>query len=138
MKVKAYSSSPPWLAAIFSALVALGTQMLVEGLVPFDVGSWFSEQPSAGWHRAGDPDIWAVSALIRLVSFSLGGVVGALLVRGVPKSLVICLLVATAVATVFAQFPTSLPAVMAVLWCVSAPAGVLLGLGVARAAHGVA
>ena len=139
MTSKPFAPSSAWFAAFVSLLVALGAEVLVGSIVPFDVVSWFSDGPSANrWHRAGDLDLWVISVPIRLVSFGMGAFVATLLTRRLSRSLVVMLLVIAALATVFAQFPSRYPTALLVLWALAAPIGVLVGLGLARLRYGVA
>ena len=129
-------ASSIWFSSLVALLVALGAQAFLEGIVPASVTDMrFGTPDITIIHRAGGWPLWVTEAIIRFLSFALGGFVGVLLARALSARLVVLLLAAAAAATVFQQLPGPGPVFWWVLWSLVAPIGIALGAWVANAKH---
>jgi len=121
-----------WLAALIALLVGLGTQVLLEGVIPVSLGG------PGGYVHVGWQSIWVSDAAIRFASFATGGYVSVLLVRALPLRLAVLLVLVAILGTVFVQFPAKLALVWLVVWSAAAPFGALLGAWVTNAKRSAA
>jgi hypothetical protein len=106
-------------------LVSLGAQVLLESVVPASA----AELPGASlvhMYYVSVESLWVGEAVIRLVAFAMGGVVGVLLARGLSRTLVALLLGVAILAAAVAQFP-SRSILPLVLWSLAGPVGIVLG-----------
>jgi hypothetical protein len=131
------TASSPWLAALVSLLVALGSQTLLESVLPASFADLPFGSTGLVYHVAGE-SLWPSMAVIRVVSFAVGGAVGVLLTRRLSHTLLVMLMLVSALCTVFAQFPARSSLLGFVVWSVAAPVGIVFGAWVANARRKVA
>ena len=135
-----HGASEIWFASLVALLVGLGAQLLLESVLPASVSVLFGPETPGGehWFRAGDASLWGVSSLVRLASYTLGGLVGVLLARGASGQLLTILLVLAVLETIFEQFPRTGSFMLIAVWSLAAPAGMALGAWLANARGRVA
>ena len=125
MQRREYTASSKWFSALAALLVSLGAQVLLESVVPASAAELLS--PSSGYTFYGRGEsLWVGDAVIRLLAFAIGGVVGVLLARGLSRGLVALLLGVAILAAALAQLP-SRNIVPLVLWSLAGPVGIVLG-----------
>jgi hypothetical protein len=128
MKPTLPHASSMWLSSLAALLVAIGSQTLLESVVPASFAEWLSVSSGSGTiYRAGSGLLWPSGAIIRLVSFVLGGFVGARLAGALTGRLVAGLLLVSVLATIFQQFPGNPSLLGLILWSLAGPVGVVLG-----------
>ncbi|MGM9485865.1 hypothetical protein [Ideonella sp. YS5] len=139
MQVRASSA---WFASLVAVLVAIGTQALLEAIVPASFAEWQaiagSTASSGTVYRAGSSSLWLTDAIIRLLSFILGGFVAGRLAGALSWRLISMLLTAAVLATVVQQFPGRPAKSLLVLWSLAGPVGVGFGAWVANAKRAAA
>jgi len=133
METKVFAASSKWFASLVGLLVALGTQALLESIVPASAGDLPFVSSARTYHVAGELTPVVEAFVIQFFSFAMGGVVGVLLARGLSRGLVVMLLGVAVLATVFEQFPGRGSLALLALWSIAAPAGIITGAWVANA-----
>jgi hypothetical protein len=128
MALPPHFSGSTWFVTIVALLVALGSQVLIGALTPVTTFDWLFGEA----HRQGPvvltagESFWREDSVIRAVAFGVGAFVACLLARSNSWQLLVSLVAASLVATVFAQFPRPASTWQLALWASSAPAGALL------------
>jgi hypothetical protein len=117
-----------WFVSIVALVVALGTQLLLESILPVAGFNWLDNASSnpAPHYRIADASIWREDSILRLVAFAFGGAVACLLAWSRSKNLVASLVAVSLLATVFTQFPGRSATWQLVIWALSGPVGALL------------
>jgi hypothetical protein len=131
MQNRQFNASSIWFSSLAGLLIAIGMQSVLDIVVPANSDNIL------GILKINAESLWASDTVIRFVSFIAGGFVSVLLARTLSISLIVLLLIVAVLATLFAQFPSSISIAWGVSWLVSAPIGALLGVWAAYAMHGV-
>jgi hypothetical protein len=125
--------------SLVALLVAVGSQVLLDAVVPASFIEWLSVSSGSGTiYRADGGSFWPSEIVLRLVSFVLGGFVGARLARALSGWLVASLLAIAVLATVFQQYPGRPSPLWLVLWLLVGPVGVVFGAWAANAKRAAA
>jgi hypothetical protein len=128
MAVRPQLTGSVWFASFVALVVALGTQLLLESVIPVAVFDWLGDSAAntTPYYRVSDAWLWRDDSILRLIAFGFGGAVGCLLAWSISKRLVASLVVVSLAATAFAQFPGSDATWQLVIWSLSGPMGALL------------
>lgn len=119
-------------ASFVALVVALGTQLLLDSVIPAFAFDWLEGRPISGYRIAG-ASYWMGDSVIRLLAFGFGAAVACLLASARSKRLLVSLVLLSLMATVFAQFPKTGASWQLLIWVLSGPLGVfLVGLLMAR------
>ncbi len=105
MQPRPISASSTWFSSFVGLLVALGAHSFLDAVIPADainVGS--------GYFVASE-SLWIGDIFVEILSYIVGGFVGALLACSLSTRLIVMLIVVAVVPTFFTQFPgkASLP-----------------------------
>lgn len=116
-----------WFATLVALLVSLGAQVLIGALTPVSTLDWLDGESRQGpvVLIAGETSFWRGDALIRAVSFGIGGLLACLLANSQSWRLVSSLVAVAAISTVFAQFPRSATPSQLAVWAAAAPTSTL-------------
>jgi hypothetical protein len=126
------TATSPWLAALISLLVALGSETLLASVLPASFADLHAGSTRPVNQVVGE-SLWPSMTLVRLVSFAVGGAVAVLLTRGLSRTLLLALMLVSALCTFFAQFPARSSVLGFLVWSAAAPVGVAFGAWVANA-----
>jgi hypothetical protein len=138
MEPRPFRTNSTWFAAMIALLVALGTQVLLDSIVPASFTQLqFGTPDTIVVPRTGAAP-WVTDAAIRFLSFALGGFVAVLLAEVLSRWLFAALLLLAVLATIFQQLPSHGPATWLVLWSLVAPMAIALGAWVASAKRSAA
>lgn len=131
-KLKVTSSDLPasraWSGAFVALLVSLGAELVAESVLRAAIDAWFEPHSFGVPYAYGLHEFatWCLSTVVRFISFALGGFVGVRFARGSSKLMVVILLLVSALAALFEQFPSG-PLKLAAVWAVAAPMGSCAG-----------
>lgn len=127
---------PTWLASLIALLVGLGTQSLLNAVIPAGAVQWLAGAPTTQniIFIAGITEFWPLAILTRIVSFTIAGLVGVMLARqaSLRTSAFIALV---SLASVFVETieATDITTVYKLyIWSLAAPIGVCIGAAFAR------
>ena len=121
-----------WFASLVALLVALGTQHLLGILIPVSAISWLSgTYPNTNYiFVSGITNFWPLATLIRLLSFTVGGAVGALLTRDASLRVSFIFAIVSLVSAHFED--VAAPDIASIfklyIWVFAGPVGVCFGI----------
>ena len=137
------SANSIWLGAFVALLVALGADVLISSVTPTSLAElqllFTGARDPHIYYRLNPEPMWLGESIIRLLSFSLGGIMAVRMVGHCSFRLLVLLLVSGAVSSFIGPFPkqlspqtlsalTSTQSFMPLLvWLFSAPIGIILG-----------
>jgi hypothetical protein len=124
-------------SAFVALLVALGAQALLDAIVPVILdGVLAAARGTVSIHRVDLDSLWVGSAVVRVLSFAMGGWVAVRLMGNCDRWMLALLVVVSILATGFESFPGKVPGLVAiVLWSLSAPVGMIFGALASRPAR---
>ena len=121
-------ASRTWSGALVALLVSLGAELVAESVLRAGIDAWFEPHSLGVPYAFGSRELttWCLSTVVRLISFALGGFVGVSFARGSSKLMVFILVLVSALAALFEEFPSG-PLKLAAVWAVAAPIGSCAG-----------
>ena len=132
-------AAPTWLASLIALLVGLGTQSLLNALMPASAVQWLTGATTTQniIFIAGITEFWPLATFTRLASFSVGGLVGVMLAKQTSLR-VIAFIALVSLASVFVD-PVEATDITTVyklyIWSLAAPIGVFVGAAIAKIAY---
>ena len=128
MPAKPRLSGSIWFASLVALLVALGTQLLMESVIPAIAFTWLDGGPGRPepYYWVAGTSFWRGDSMLRFVAFGFGACVACLLARSRSIRLVAGLVAVSLLAVAFAQLPAKAAAWQLAIWALSGPTGALL------------
>lgn len=125
MRNSHHFSKSIWFASLVALVVALGTNLLLESILPIAAFDWLETAApgDAPGYRIAGRSFWKGDSILRLVSFGFGAAVACLLAWPRSWRLIASLVLISALATVFAQFPGRSATWQLMVWSLAGPAG---------------
>jgi hypothetical protein len=127
-------ASAPWFAALVALLVALGTQRLLDAVLPAGLVLVAAARDGIDAYRADPSALVPFEVAVCFLSFAVGGAIGVRMAGRLSRPLAALLAGAGVLAALFEPLPPhslAHPLVAIPLWVLTAPAGVLAGAWVA-------